>query len=115
MTDDADMLSAPTATPDSSSPVWQLIFVLLLWQSLYKISNAAISGLLRFLKAFVHFFGRAYAGLNVLEAIPSSAEGALKYLGISKDSSFITYVVCPKCDSIYNFDDCVLSRGKTRE
>ena len=82
---------------------------------LHKISNAAISGLLRFFKAFVHFFSGAYAEINVLEAVPSSAEGALRYLGISKDSSFVIYIVCPKCDSIYNFDDCVLSRGTTKE
>ena len=108
-------LPAQTSIPDSSSPVWQFVFILLLWQSLYKISNAAISGLLRFLKAFVYFLGGAYAGLNVLDAVPSSAEGALRYLGMSKDSSFVTYVVCPKCDSIYNYDDCVLSRGTTKE
>jgi hypothetical protein len=115
-TDEEDLsLPAQTSIPDSSSPVWQFVFILLLWQSLYKISNAAISGLLRFLKAFVYFFGGAYAGLNVLDAVPSSAEGALRYLGMSKDSSFVTYVVCPKCNSIYNYDDCVLSRGTTKE
>lgn len=50
-----------------------------------------------------------------MDAVPSSAEGALSYLGMSKDSSFVTYVVCPKCDSMYNYDDCVLSHGITKE
>ena len=63
LSDDVDILTMQTCTPDSSSPVWQLVFFLLLWQSLYKISNAAISGLLRFFKAFAHFFSGAYAGL----------------------------------------------------
>ena len=53
--------------------------------------------------------------MNILEAVPSSTEGALKYLGLNKDSSFITYVVCPNCDSIYTFDDCVTSSGMTME
>ena len=105
----------PTTTADLSNPVWQLVFFLLLWQSLYKISNVAISGLLKFLKIFVHLFGGAYSGINILEDVPSSTDGALKFLGLNKDSSFITYVVCPNCDSIYSFDDCVISRGMTIE
>ena len=56
LSDDEDELAdltPPTTTADSSNPVWQLVFFLLLWKSLYKISNAAISGLLRFLKFLV--------------------------------------------------------------
>ena len=109
-----DFSTTPISSPNSCSPLWQYIFIFLLWQSLYKISNIAISGLLRFLKAFIHFFGGAYAGLNILEAVPSNADSALRYLGMNKDSLFVTYVVCPKCDSIYTYDDCVLSRGATK-
>ena len=39
----------PIPAPDCSRPVWQLVFFLLLWQSVYRVSNAAITALLNFL------------------------------------------------------------------
>ena len=59
--------------------MWQLVFFLLLWQLLYRIFNAATSGLLRFFKSSFDFFGGASADMSALEAVPSSAEGTLKY------------------------------------
>lgn len=74
--DDVDFSTTPISSP------WQFIFILL-WQSIYKIFNGTISGLLRFLKAFIHFFGGAYAGLNILEVVPSNV---LRYLRMNRDT-----------------------------
>ena len=110
--DDDDLIenTNPIPAPDCSRPVWQLVFFLLLWQSVYRVSNAAITSLLKFFTLFVHSIGLVYVGLSVeyvLENIPSNIDAAHLYLWQCKDQSFVTYVVCPSCDSIYPYDDCL--------
>ena len=41
------------STRKVSLPVWQLLFFFLMWQWLYRVSNAAMNTLLRFLRTFV--------------------------------------------------------------
>lgn len=39
----------------------------------------------------------------------------VKLLWNTKGDDFITYVVCPKCDSLYEYDDCIVTIGGKRE
>ena len=84
-------LSTTASSTNSSHPLWQLVFFLLLWQSVYKVSNAAITCLLRFLKVFVRAFGRAYSDMplhHVLDSVPSNADNANRYVWGCKGSTF---------------------------
>ena len=46
--------------------LWQLVYFLLLWQSIFRVSNAALSILLKFLIVFFH-----YSGLNFTKIQPN--------------------------------------------
>ena len=99
-----------------SLPVWQLLFFLLMWQWLYNVSNAAMNTLLRFLQTFVRLFGQTFAPdvenpHRVTEEIPISTSTALDLLHGTNGDEYIVYVVCPKCSSVYEYDDCVVYRG----
>ena len=75
-----------------AEPLWQLIFVLL-WQSLYKISSAAVTVLLKFLALFIGIVGGLYASTPVQKlskSIPANADAAHKYLWSSCEQSFVT-------------------------
>ena len=46
--------------PAASKPNWQLLFFLFYWQSVFKVSNAAITCLLPFCKYFFSVVGKAF-------------------------------------------------------
>lgn len=106
--------SEDEAGSGTAHPLWQLVYFLLLWQSIFRVSNAALSILLKFLGVFFRSFGEAYSGLNFTK-IPQNVDAARKYLLHGEEELFITYVVCPSCDSIYDYDSCVLTRGTVKE
>ena len=84
---------------------WMLIF-LCLWSSFCSLSDNAFDILLAFLRAVFESMGAIFplvASFAVL--FPKSLHLLRKQLGIDQDK-FIKYVVCPKCHSLYNFDDC---------
>lgn len=92
----------------SSNPVWTLVFFLVLWQAVYRVSNAAITSILSFFRYFTLFVGNAFRceGMKKMAGeIPLSYPKAQKLLGMK--NAFTEYVVCPRCDSIYVYEDCV--------
>ena len=101
------------------TPLWQLTFFIMLWQSVYKVSKSAITVLLKFLALYVSMLGRAYMNIplqKLAEDIPTNANAAQKLLWPAGDEeSFIPYVVCTSCDAIYHYDDCVIERGSKVE
>ena len=107
-------LNTPKEPSNTSHPLWQLVFFLLLWQSLFRISNAAVTILLKFFGAFFRSLGQAYAG-PIFENMPVNVDAARKYLLQEEEPSFITYVVCPSCNSIYDYESCVVMRGSVKE
>ena len=110
--------SIPQEDDHSAGHLWQLTFFILLWQSIYKVSNAAITVLLKFLTVFVRMLSRAYSNIplsKLAEKIPTTAEAAQKFLWLGREQSFVTYVVCPTCNAIYIYKDCVVSRGAQTE
>ena len=48
--------------------------------------------------------------LAVCTLLPGSLYLAWRLLKVDEDE-FIRYVVCPKCDSIYRFDECIVQSG----
>ena len=103
------------SSPDQ--PLWQLLFFLLLWQSIYRVSNTAVNVLLKFLSIFIRVFGGAFAGnrLQQFSEIPLSTVAAHKILWNTKQVNFIEYVVCPSCHSIYEYDKCYITRHGQKE
>ena len=95
--------------------MWQLLYFLFLWQSLYRISNAALSTLLNILSVFVRLFGSVLSSDHDIATkqikIPGNTAAASKLLQIMDKDDFIEYVVCPKCQSVYSYSDCVYTRG----
>ena len=86
-----------------------LLVFMMVWQCSFKISNAAISCLLRFLRYFISFIGKAFQSRAVEEmgdGIPLTLATVHRLLYLDK-SSFISFVVCPSCDSIYEYSDCI--------
>ena len=83
----------------------------LLWQAAYKVSNSAIACLLRFMRYLIRLVGHAFqcdTAVNASSLIPITASTVhcliLNRLGEG-------YVVCPSCDSIYEFNDCFRQIG----
>ena len=84
---------------------WMLIF-LCLWSSFCSLSDNAFEALLAFLRAVFDSLGTIFPIVERFGMLlPKSLHLLRKQLGLDRDK-FIKYVVCPKCHSLYNFDDC---------
>ena len=82
------------------------ISIIVIWQFAFKVSNAAITTLLHFLRWFTIVIGQAFLCNPIQEmgnSIPMTLQSALE------NNDFLKYVVhvCPSCDSIYEYNDCV--------
>lgn len=85
-------------------------------QSVFNISERAMQYILRFLKFFLNFVATNNNDLQIKEIsveIPLTTKTAVKLLEI-QDNGIIEYVVCPKCHSLYEYEDCLqtLRNGK---
>ena len=83
-----------------------------MWQSVYRVSNAAVGAVLRILKAFLQLFVKGVVSSpgqsqTFNTQIPTSIKAAQRMLWNTNKDAFISYVVCPNCDSLYNYSDCV--------
>ena len=82
---------------------------LMKWQYRYKISDAAITELFKFIEAFLWMctmfgvFTVKNKAVGFLSWIPNSLYKARKLLKLNRDD-FDKYVPCPKCDTIYQYD-----------
>lgn len=90
--------------------MWLMLF-LCSWQSTYSITDTALSVIIKFLCRFFWLMGAFDSTMaTVARLFPNSHYKLRKGLGLYGDS-FIKYVVCPKCKSIYKFEDCVQTRS----
>ena len=103
-----------TKVDPTPKPILYLLVFLLFWQAAYKVSNSAIACLLRFMRYLIKLVGHAFqcdTAVNASSFIPITAatvhRSILNHLG----EGFVEYVVCPSCDSIYEFSDCVRQIG----
>lgn len=91
------------------TPVIQFLFSsLVMWQLIFHISDAAVKVMIVIIKRFLSLLSNTincdelkYA----CDCVPKSYDGLLKFVGL--DSNKVTsYVVCPSCNSIYDYDQC---------
>ena len=59
--DENSMIEENNSESVPCRPVWQLVYFLLMWQTLYRVSNTALKVLLKFLSLFVLLSGQAFA------------------------------------------------------
>lgn len=84
---------------------WVLLF-LCLWASFCSISDNALEILLVFIRAVFDSLATVFPVVAGFAAMfPQSLHLFRKHLGIDNDK-FRKYVVCPKCHSLYKFEDC---------
>ena len=92
---------------------WILLF-LCLWSSFCVISDNALEILLEFLRAVFDSMTTIVPAIGSFAVLfPKSLHLLKKQLGIDQDK-FIKYVVCPKCNTLYNFDDCYVLQNRKR-
>ena len=72
-------------------------FFVLIWKGVFRIADNAINILLRFLKALTKVLWK----ISILITLKS----VMRKLGM--DDNFKSFVVCPKCHSLYNIEDCI--------
>lgn len=92
--------------------VWSLAFFLLLWQAIFHVSNAAVKSILCFFKYFTLLVGKVFQSQPIVDTshhIPLTYEKVCSMLLVNDD--FTEFVVCPTCDLVYYYDDCVISTG----
>ena len=84
---------------------------------MFKVADRAIGLLLKFLKLFLPAIGKMMQSevlLNFANIIPQTLYSIVKNLCLHKDN-FIKYAVCPKCITLYKFDDCIQWRPNGEE
>jgi len=85
-----------------------LLAIIVIWQFTFKISNAAVTALLRFLKQFLIYIGKCFENKPVEDignGIPLSLSTVYRLMSL-QPNSFETYVVCPMCHTLYHYDAC---------
>ena len=80
----------------------------LLWQSVFKIANVATELLLKFLQIFLMKAPFITDGKKVAKFFPTTLLKGHKLLSLNRDD-FEKLVSCPKCSTLYKFDDCIES------
>lgn len=99
-------------TPDDKSEIsWQLrtiLMFMLIWKFCFGVSDTAIMALLSFLSKYFRLTSHKNNGSETIlqhlsRGIPQTLQGAYNMVGINKNS-FIKYIVCPKCNSVYSED-----------
>ena len=105
------LLEHPGENHSLSSLVWKLIWFLFFWQSVFNISERALEYVIRFLKYFLGLLAIDCNSQHLRELskeVPETVRRAVKLLGLN-DEEVIEYVVCPKCHSVYEYEDCVIT------
>ncbi|CAG2197637.1 unnamed protein product [Mytilus edulis] len=105
-----DFDTAKTEMIKSTVAIFQSICIFLCcWQSFYIITDTALSSILSFLStAFKHLSAENVALTGVSSIFPCSVYMLYKNLGMKKDNYFSKYVICKKCFTLYNYEDCII-------
>lgn len=83
-----------------------LAIFFLLWQYRFHLSDAAV---LLFIKGFLSIVNIVIGSdlmSSIIDCLPNTVGKCRALLGIN-ESSFCTYMCCRKCDSLYDFQDCI--------
>lgn len=94
------------------SPLLRLYtFFLLMFQTLFRLSDTAVTVLLAFLALFFQTVSRTFNSLpdSFLSRLPNNIRAA-RQLATNPDNKngFTQYVCCPTCHSLYHRDECII-------
>ncbi len=110
------MGNSQSSTP-TPPPLMVLFLLLSLWQSVFHISDLAVTALLRILRFFwglvTNMQSCGPALVTMSEKFPKILITLRKLTGLTQSDSFIKFVVCPKCHSIYARNACSNMSGNT--
>ena len=98
------------AQPLNPTPKIVEVFLmfLALWQFLFNISNKAMNMLIKFFHIFISVLANVVQNNQLRQLqnhFPTSHAQIYKLLGL--DDAFTEYVVCPTCNLLYYYDDCI--------
>ena len=114
--DDHRQIDLEEAVDEHQSNLMNLIIIhismfLSFFQLCYRVSECGISLLLAFLRALLQWLSAICPNSQELrtlrDLLPCNVYYLQKLLGTK--SGVVTFVVCPKCHSLYNYSDCVIS------
>ena len=100
---DEDIVGAENTR--ASNVVMGICLFLNFFQLFYKVSERGILALLHFLRALLSFLGFNEI-ISLLPKSLSSIRGTLR--NSAQHSTVLEYVVCPKCNSLYLLEDCII-------
>lgn len=121
-TEDDHELSADAFVPFSNNATSMSCPPLVLWivhflavlQRKCNLTKTAVALLLQFLKIFFTVLARIAPALSdINKHFPPTIYQMEKLLGINEEA-LIRYVVCSKCYSVYNYNDCITEAGSTQ-
>ena len=86
-----------------------IVIIVTLWQSVFKISDAALEAILKLISALLKLLaGSASTVITLLaSSMPSSIYMLRKHSKHEECEKFMEYVVCPSCYSLYKFENCL--------
>ena len=89
---------------------WLLLFICY-WWTYFNVADRGIELLLQFFHAFFTVLSERFPWLSLfVVSFPSSLYLLKKHFGLLTDG-FQKFVVCPKCNSLYNYDSTFETRG----
>ena len=85
---------------------------MLMFQTVFKLSDTAINVLLNFLGIFFSTISRIVPSFpeSIITNLPKSKKDAL-FVNAGYHKRFIKYVCCPSCHNIYEWSDCVVQNS----
>lgn len=103
--------------PNQRRVIHVFLLFIFLWQSLYRISDAAVSLVLKFMVKFLSLIGSCL-GVEALyrlsQKFPHTLYRAKKFLGRLQER-FVRYTSCPTCHKLYAKDDCFRTDHRGRK
>ena len=104
--EDLDFESCDGHTACVETPLLQLYtFFLFMFQSLFRLSDTA------FFSMFLRTVASSFPGLpeSFLNSFPANLYQARKAIGF-RNTSFRKFVCCPACRSIYDWNECIITK-----
>jgi len=112
-TDDEDGNSAENLSTQVKTIISGLPFFLVFYHLLFRLSERAITTLLGF---FGVLFLSSITGHRLLAEVSSALPKTMhSFRAKFKPCNYIEYVVCPKCNTLYTFSDCIVINSGQQE
>ena len=110
MSDEEESQPNPRDSSTQNRLIQLYVMFLLMWQTLFRISDTGMNILLLFIAKFYSLVARVQ---NFIDQLPPNIAAARKSAGINRDD-FSRCASCSKCHAVYPLDSCkVVSLDKT--